>query len=111
MQIAVRDVMDISKEPKHVQEAYGAAPGAATFANNCLLARRLVEKGVRYVQLYDWGWDIHGTGAGDDLLNAFPKKCKEMDRAAAALITDLKQRGLLEQTLVVWGGESGRTPM
>jgi hypothetical protein len=111
MQIAVPEVMDIAKESAATLEMYGAKPGEATFANNCLLARRLVEKGVRYVQLYDWGWDIHGTGAGDDLLNAFPKKCKEVDRAAAALITDLKQRGLLDQTLVIWGGEFGRTPM
>jgi uncharacterized protein (DUF1501 family) len=90
---------------------YGTKPGEAAFANNCLLARRLVERGVRYVQLYDWGWDIHGTGAGDDLLTQFPKKCREVDRAAAALIKDLKQRGLLDETLVVWGGEFGRTPM
>jgi len=111
MQIAVPEVMDISKEPKHVQEMYGAQPGQATYANNCLLARRLVEKGVRYVQLYDWGWDIHGTGPGDDLLHAFPRKCKDVDQATAALIRDLKQRGLLDQTLVIWGGEFGRTPM
>jgi hypothetical protein len=111
MQIAVPEVMDISKEPESIREMYGAKPGEATFANNCLLARRLVEKGVRYVQLYDWGWDIHGTGAGDDLLNAFPKKCREVDRPAAALVKDLKQRGLLDETLVIWGGEFGRTPM
>ncbi len=111
MQIAVPQVMDISQEPKHILEMYGAQPGQPTFANNCLLARRLVEKGVRFVQLYDWGWDIHGTGPGDDLMTAFPKKCKEMDQPAAALIKDLKQRGLLEQTLVIWGGEFGRTPM
>jgi len=111
MQISVPDVMDISKEPAAIQEMYGAKPGQASFANNCLLARRLVERGVRYVQLYDWGWDIHGTGTGDDLMNAFPKKCKEMDQPAAALIKDLKQRGLLDETLVVWGGEFGRTPM
>jgi hypothetical protein len=111
MQIAVPEVMDISKEPQPIREMYGAEPGKATFANNCLLARRLVEKGVRYVQLYDWGWDIHGTGAGDDLLHAFPKKCEEVDRAATALVKDLKQRGLLDETLVVWGGEFGRTPM
>jgi hypothetical protein len=111
MQIAVPEVMDIAKETPQTLEMYGAKPGEATFANNCLLARRLVEKGVRYVQLYDWGWDIHGTGSGDDLLNAFPKKCKEVDRASAALIKDLKQRGLLDETLVIWGGEFGRTPM
>src|SRR5262245_35319217 len=111
MQIAVPEVMDISKEPAHIRELYGAEPGQGTFANNCLLARRLVEKGVRFVQLFDWGWDIHGTGTGDDLLNSFPKKCEQIDQACAALITDLKQRGLLESTLVVWGGEVGRTPM
>jgi hypothetical protein len=111
MQVSVPEVFDISKEPKEIREMYGAKPGAGSFANNCLLARRLVEKGVRYVQLYDWGWDIHGTGAGDDLLTQFPKKCRDVDQAAAALIKDLKQRGLLDQTLVVWGGEFGRTPM
>lgn len=111
MQIAVPQIMDIAKEPKSILDMYGAQPGQPTFANNCLLARRLVEKGVRFVQLYDWGWDIHGTGSGDDLMTAFPKKCKETDQAAAALITDLKQRGLLDETIVVWGGEFGRTPM
>ncbi len=111
MQISVPTVMDISKEPAAIQEMYGAKPGQASFANNCLLARRLVEQGVRHVQLYDWGWDIHGTGTGDDLMTAFPKKCLEMDKAAAALVKDLKQRGLLDETLVVWGGEFGRTPM
>ncbi|MBM3833064.1 MAG: DUF1501 domain-containing protein [Verrucomicrobia bacterium] len=111
MQISVPEVMDISKEPAHTRELYGAKPGEGSFANNCLLARRLIERGVRYVQLYDWGWDIHGTGTGDDLLNQFPKKCRDVDRPMTALIKDLKQRGLLEQTLVIWGGEFGRTPM
>jgi len=111
MQISVPDVMDVGKETKETQEAYGAQPGAASFANNCLLARRLVERGVRYVQLYDWGWDIHGTGGGDDILNALPNKCKQADRPIAALLKDLKQRGLLNETLVVWGGEFGRTSM
>jgi hypothetical protein len=111
MQIAVPEVMDISKEPKHVQEKYGAVPGAGSFANNCLLARRLVERGVRYVQLFDWGWDIHGTGTGDDIMNALPKKCKDVDQPIAALIEDLKAHGLLDDTLVVWGGEFGRTSM
>jgi hypothetical protein len=111
MQIAVPDVMDISKEPKHVQEQYGAVPGAGSFANNCLLARRLVERGVRYVQLFDWGWDIHGTGTGDDIMNALPKKCKDVDQPIAALIEDLKAHGLLDDTLIVWGGEFGRTSM
>jgi uncharacterized protein (DUF1501 family) len=103
--------MDIAKEPQNVLEMYGAKPGQPTFANNCLLARRLVEKGVRYVQLYDWGWDMHGTDASNDLTTGLPNKCREMDQAAAALVKDLKQRGLLDETLVVWGGEFGRTPM
>ncbi|WP_050023928.1 DUF1501 domain-containing protein [Verrucomicrobium sp. BvORR034] len=111
MQTAVPEVFDIQKEPESVRKLYGAKPGEGSFANNCLLARRLVENGVRYVQLFDWGWDIHGTGKGDDLVNKFPEKCREVDQACAALITDLKQRGLLENTLVVWGGEFGRTPM
>ncbi len=111
MQASVPDAFDINKEPEAVRAMYGAKPGEGSFANNCLLARRLVEKGVRFVQLFDWGWDIHGTGAGDDLMNSFPKKCQQIDQACAALVTDLKQRGLLESTLVVWGGEFGRTPM
>jgi hypothetical protein len=111
MQVSVPSVMDISQEPRYAIEAYGAQPGAASFANNCLQARRLVERGVRYVQLFDWGWDIHGTGKGDDIVTALPKKCREVDQAVAALIKDLKQRGLLDETLVVWGGEFGRTAM
>ncbi len=111
MQMSVPDVMDISQEPKHIHEAYGTEPGKAKFANNCLLARRLVEQGVRYVQLFDWGWDIHGTGAGNDIIHHLPKKCRDIDRPIAALLTDLKQRGLLDETLVVWSGEFGRTSM
>jgi hypothetical protein len=111
MQMAVPEVMDIAQEPVKMQELYGARPGAASFANNCLLARRLVERGVRYVQLYDWGWDCHGTGSGDDIVSHLPKKCKEIDRPVAALLRDLKARGLLDETLVVWGGEFGRTSM
>jgi len=111
MQMAVPQVMDINQESKKTLEAYGAQPGGSSLANNCLLARRLVERGVRYVQLYDWGWDIHGTGPGDDIVNQLPKKCKEMDRPVAALLRDLKARGLLDQTLVIWGGEFGRTSM
>ncbi len=111
MQMAVPEVMDIAKEKPEMLEMYGAKPGEASFANNCLLARRLVEKGVRFVQLFDWGWDIHGTGASDDLVNKFPQKCREIDQASAALVQDLKQRGLLDSTLVIWGGEFGRTPM
>lgn len=111
MQASVPDAFDISREPQEIRDLYGAKPGQGSFANNCLLARRLVEKGVRFVQLFDWGWDMHGTYAGDDLLEGFPKKCRDVDQACAALITDLKQRGLLDSTLVVWGGEFGRTPM
>ena len=111
MQVTVPETFDIKKEPQHILDLYGAKPGEGSFANNCLLARRLVERGVRCVQLFDWGWDIHGTGAGDDLMNAFPKKCQETDRASAALVKDLKQRGMLDEVIVVWGGEFGRTPM
>src|SRR5947209_12889276 len=107
MQMTVPEVMDIAREPASIQELYGAKPGAASLANNCLLARRLVERGVRFVQLFDWGWDCHGTSAGDDIMTALPKKCREMDRPVAALLKDLKQRGLLDSTLVVWGGEFG----
>jgi hypothetical protein len=110
MQVAVPEVMDISREPRQVLERYGAAPGQASFANNCLLARRLVEQGVRFVQLHDWGWDFHGTGPAEDIRDGLTKKCKGMDQAVTALITDLKARGLLDETLVVWGGEFGRTP-
>jgi len=111
MQSSVPDLMDISKEPKSVQEAYGTEPGKKSFANNCLLARRLVERGVRFVQLYHRGWDNHGTSAHDDIVNRLSSLCRETDQAAAALVNDLKQRGLLDSTLVVWGGEFGRTPM
>jgi hypothetical protein len=111
MQMAVPEVMDISKEKQDIVDLYGAKPGEASFANNCLLARRLVEKGVRFVQLFDWGWDMHGTGPDSDLTTGLPKKCKQVDQACAALIQDLKQRGLLDSTLVIWGGEFGRTPM
>ncbi len=111
MQITVPEVFDIAKEPEYIREMYGAKPGEGSYANNCLLARRLVEKGVRFVQLFDWGWDMHGTAASNDLLTGLPQKCREVDQASAALIQDLKQRGLLDETLVIWGGEFGRTPM
>jgi len=110
MQTSVPDVMDITQETKKTQEAYGAMPGQATFANNCLLARRLVEKGVRFVQLFDWGWDFHGTGPNDDIRDGLTKKCATVDRPIAALIQDLQQRGLLDETLIVCSGEFGRTP-
>jgi hypothetical protein len=110
MQTSVPEVMDISQEPQSVLDDYGAKPGAASLANNCLLARRLVEAGVRFVQLFDWGWDFHGTGPGEDIRDGLTKKCATMDKPVAALIKDLKQRGLLDETLIVWGGEFGRTP-
>jgi hypothetical protein len=111
MQIAVPDVMDISKESKEVLAAYGAEPGKASFANNCLLARRLAEQGVRYVQLYDWGWDFHGISPDTDIVQGLPNKVKDVDRPITALLKDLKQRGMLNDTLVVWGGEFGRTAL
>jgi hypothetical protein len=106
MQAVAPDLMDIAKEPKETLDLYGAEPGKASFANNCLLARRLVEKGVRFVQLYHEAWDQHGN-----LVKDLQKNCLATDRAAAALIKDLKRRGLLDETLVIWGGEFGRTPM
>lgn len=110
MQMSVPEVMDISRESKQTLEDYGAVPGASSFGNNCLLARRLVEQGVRYVQLFDWGWDFHGTNPGEDIRGGLTNKCATMDRPVAALIRDLKSRGMLEDTLIVCGGEFGRTP-
>ena len=111
MQISVPEVMNINNEPDYIHQLYGTKPGKASFANNCLLARKLVEKGVRFVQLFDWGWDSHGTDEDGAVDIGLKNKCREIDRATTALILDLKQRGLLDQTLVVWGGEFGRTPM
>jgi len=111
MQVSVPEAMDIGKESKQTHEMYGSEPGKSSFANNCLLARRMVENGVRFVQLFDWGWDMHGTGTTTDLMTAMPKKCKEVDQPIAALIKDLKQRGMLDDTLIVFSGEFGRTPM
>ena len=111
MQVSVPEVMDITREPAAMHALYGTDPGKTTFANNCLMARRLTEAGVRFVQLYDWGWDTHGTSRNDNLEDQLRKKCREIDRGMSALLLDLKQRGLLEDTLVVWGGEFGRTPM
>ncbi|MFT5131475.1 MAG: hypothetical protein ACI8W8_005111 [Rhodothermales bacterium] len=110
MQTSVPEVMDIAAESAKTLEAYGAKPGASSLANNCLLARRLVESGVRFVQLFDWGWDFHGTNPKEDIRDGLTKKCATMDKPIAALIRDLKQRGLLDETLIVWGGEFGRTP-
>jgi len=106
MQTAVPELSDLSTESPKTIEMYGAQPGKTSFANNCLLARRLVERGVRVVQIYDASWDHHS-----DLVNGLPRKCKDVDQAMAALVQDLKQRGLLDETLVIWGGEFGRTPM
>lgn len=106
MQSSVPELMDISKEPKEVLELYGATPGDGSFASNCLTARRLAERGVRFIQLYHRDWDHHG-----DLVKYMNMCCGATDRATWALLTDLKRRGMLEDTLVVWGGEFGRTPM
>lgn len=129
MQASVPAVMDISQEPQHILDLYGAKPGFVspaedqadprtfykgddpTFANNCLLARRLAEAGVRFVQLYDWGWDHHGSSPGESIDETLPIKCQQIDRAVAGLIADLKQRGMFDDTLIIWGGEFGRTPM
>jgi len=114
MQSSVPELTDISREPEPVHELYGTQlhqGGQASFANNCLLARRLVERGVRFVQLYHWGWDTHGNSVGTDIVAKLPRICRETDRPIGALLTDLKQRGLLDSTLVVWGGEFGRTPV
>jgi hypothetical protein len=129
MQDSVPEVMDLSRETQQTLDLYGAKPGFVsraeseedprvfyrgddpTFANNCLLARRLVESGVRFVQIYDWGWDHHGSSPGESIDETLPIKCQQIDRALAGLVTDLKQRGLLDSTLVIWGGEFGRTPM
>jgi len=105
MQLSIPETTDISQEPKSILDLYGPecqTPGK--FAANCLLARRLVERGVRFVQLYHRGWDQHGG-----LIQALPKQCRDVDQACAALVTDLKERGLLDETLVIWGGEFGRT--
>jgi Protein of unknown function (DUF1501) len=110
MQSSAPELIDIKEESQKTLEMYGAAPGKVSFANNCLLARRLVERGVRFVQLYHTDWDHHGSG-GDDLDGGLDLRCKETDQGCAALVKDLKQRGLLESTLVIWAGEFGRTPM
>lgn len=106
MQQTAPEIMDISQEPKHILDMYGAKPGEASFANNCLLARRLLERGVRFVQLFHEAWDHHGG-----LVGGLKTQCGLTDQPCAALVHDLKQRGLLEDTLVIWGGEFGRTPM
>jgi Protein of unknown function (DUF1501) len=110
MQMEVPVVMDIGRETAETHAAYGAQPGASSFANNCLLARRLVEAGVRFVQLFDWGWDYHGTNPAEDIRDGLTASCAAMERPVVALIRDLRQRGLLDSTLVILGGEFGRTP-
>ncbi len=111
MQISVPEVMNINDEPAYIHEMYGTKPGEASFGNNILLARKLVEKGVRFVQLFDWGWDAHGDSAGNAVDIGLVNKCRIVDKPITALILDLKQRGLLDDTLVIWGSEFGRTPM
>jgi uncharacterized protein (DUF1501 family) len=106
MQSSAPELMDLAKEPQAILDLYGAEPGKTSFASSCLLARRLVERGVRFVQIFHEAWDQHGNLTGD-----LKKNCLNTDRACAALIKDLKQRGMLEDTLVIWGGEFGRTPM
>ena len=110
MQTSVPEVMDISKEKPETLAAYGAKPGESSFANNCLLGRRLLEQGVRFVQLFDWGWDFHGTRPQEDIRDGLTKKCATVDKPVAALIRELRERGLLDDTLIIWGGEFGRTP-
>ena len=111
MQTTVPEAMDISEEPAYIHEMYGTQPGENAFSNNCLLARRLAERGVRFIQLYHRGWDSHGSNEFEALEGGFLKRCQEVDQAMTALVKDLKQRGMLEETLVIWGGEFGRTPM
>lgn len=106
MQHVAPEVMDLSREPQAIREAYGAEPGKPTYANACLLARRLVERGVRFVQIFHESWDQHGN-----LKKDLKRNCGVTDRASAALVKDLKERGMLEDTIVIWGGEFGRTPM
>ena len=110
MQSSAPELIDISGESKATLDLYGVDPKQPSFARNCLLARRLVERGTRFVQLYHTNWDSHG-GSGETLEKDFPQRCAEIDQGCAALVRDLKSRGMLEDTLVIWGGEFGRTPM
>lgn len=110
MQLSSPHLMDVRQETAHTLAMYGVEPGKPSFGLNCLLARRMIERGVRFVQLYHTDWDHHG-GKNADLGSALEQCCRETDQASAALVLDLKQRGLLDQTLVIWGGEFGRTPM
>jgi len=106
MQSSAPELMDLGREPQHILDMYGAEPGKTTFASACLLARRMAERGVRFVQIFHEAWDQHGN-----LTNDLKKNCRDTDQASAALVRDLKQRGMLDDTLVIWGGEFGRTPM
>jgi len=106
MQTSVPGLMDVANEPKSILDLYGCQPGDGTFASNCLLARRLAERGVRFIQLYHRDWDHH-----NDLVKFIRQNAANVDRATAALIQDLKQRGMLDDTIIIWGGEFGRTPM
>lgn len=106
MQSSAPELMDLSDESQKVLDLYGAKPGQPSFANNCLLARRLVERGVRFVEIFHEAWDQHGN-----LVKDLKQNCLDTDQASVALVKDLKQRGLLDDTLVIWGGEFGRTPM
>jgi arylsulfatase A-like enzyme len=110
MQTSAPELIDLRSETKETLDLYGAEPGKPSFANNCLLARRLAERDVRFIQLYHTDWDHHGDTV-NNLTTGLDKVCREVDRPTAALITDLKRRGLLDDTLVIWGGEFGRTPM
>jgi uncharacterized protein (DUF1501 family) len=111
MQLTAPEVANIARESQHTLDAYGAKPGGDSFANNCLLARRFAEAGVRYIQLYHSGWDAHGAAEAESLNGGFKDRCREVDQPIAALLADLQQRGMLDETLVVWSGEFGRTPM
>jgi hypothetical protein len=111
MQTSVPELMQIDKEPEHIHQLYGTEPGKLSFANNCLLARRLIERGVRFVLLFHWGWDQHGDSKDNDIREGLQRQCRQTDQPSTALVKDLKQRGLLDETLIVWGGEFGRTPM
>lgn len=111
MQMTAPQVVDIAAEPQHILDMYGAKPDRGSFANNCLLARRFAEAGVRYIQLYHSGWDSHGAAENEALNAGFKDRCREVDQPIAALLADLQQRGMLDDTLVIWSGEFGRTPM
>jgi arylsulfatase A-like enzyme len=111
MQTHAAEAFDLNQESREVHDFYGTEPGKESFANNCLLARRLAERGVRFIQLFHWGWDSHGASASEALNMGFKDRCREVDQPMTALLKDLDQRGLLDDTLVIWGGEFGRTPM